>query len=351
MLSAICEKAMARNKEDRFRDASDLASELKAYRDGRLVSVYAYSRAELFRRFVARNKAAILASIAVVLAIIIGAGFALNFAAEAHKARQAAERAVIDVTSLSESTMMLARKTVETMNGFFNELAGRMKSTAKDLESSNLSDLKSVRVRLGSLYKQYPGMLSLVVAASDGKLIATFVGDKADPAKPSSSDFRNLLSAIIADGHMLSDVIYTYKGDHVIGMRVPMYHGSKVDGWLIAVFSINKAIASAIEFDPTKSDYQVWCMKKDGYIFYDEDPNQIGKNLFTDDLYKNYSDLIEFGGGISKEPWGVGHYRFIAQGGGAVVYKIAAWDSFTPTAETEWKVVIAHQYVSSTSGK
>ncbi len=344
-LSAICEKAMAKNKKDRFKDASELAAELKAYRDGRLVSVYAYSKGELFKRFISRNKTAISASIAVMLAIIVGAGFALNFAAEAQRARRASEQAIVDVTSLAESTMVLARQTVGRMDGFFHEALNHMYSTAKDLAPLNLSSSKVVRSKLESFSQKFPNALSLVVSTADGKLAEALVGKKAQPEKMSSSDFNALLEEITAGKHVLSDVIHAYKGQHAIVMRVPIRQGSRVKGSLIAVFSINKAIESAITFDPSKSDYQVWCMKKDGYIFYDENPREIGSNLFTDELYKNYPELIEFGERISKEPWGVGHYRYIAKGDDAIVYKIAAWDSFEPTAETEWKIIIAHQYI------
>ncbi|MGH8585804.1 MAG: serine/threonine-protein kinase [Gammaproteobacteria bacterium] len=56
-LVAICDKAMRKDQAVRYRDAAELAAELRAYRDGRLVNTYAYSRGELLRRSVARNKA------------------------------------------------------------------------------------------------------------------------------------------------------------------------------------------------------------------------------------------------------------------------------------------------------
>jgi hypothetical protein len=132
-------------------------------------------------------------------------------------------------------------------------------------------------------------------------------------------------------------------------MRAPIRNSSKA--LLIAVLSINEIVESAITFDPVHSGYQVWCMKKDGYIFYDENPAQIGKNLFTDKLYKKYPALIEFGERISEEPWGVGHYRFTGEKGKQAVFKVAAWDSFKPAADEQWKVVVAHQYVSGAAKK
>ncbi|MGH8479692.1 MAG: serine/threonine-protein kinase [Gammaproteobacteria bacterium] len=92
-LVAICDKAMRKDQAMRYRDAGELAAELRAYRDGRLVSTYAYSRAELLRRSVARNKTAVIAGVVAIVAVLAGAGLAVDFGRDAHLARRAAETA------------------------------------------------------------------------------------------------------------------------------------------------------------------------------------------------------------------------------------------------------------------
>ncbi len=92
-LVAICDKAMAKDQSGRYRDAEALATELRAYRDGRLVSTYVYSRAELLRRSISRNKTAVIAAAVAMAAIIAGAGLAVDFGYEAHQARHAAQAA------------------------------------------------------------------------------------------------------------------------------------------------------------------------------------------------------------------------------------------------------------------
>ncbi|MGH8563033.1 MAG: serine/threonine-protein kinase [Gammaproteobacteria bacterium] len=92
-LVAICDKAMRKDQALRYRDAGELAAELRAYRDGRLVSTYAYSRAEPLRRSFARNKTAVIAGAVAIVAVLIGAGLAVDFGRDAHLARRAAEAA------------------------------------------------------------------------------------------------------------------------------------------------------------------------------------------------------------------------------------------------------------------
>ncbi|MCA1852845.1 MAG: hypothetical protein LC647_10740 [Beggiatoa sp.] len=92
-LVAICDKAMRKDQALRYRDAGELAAELRAYRDGRLVSTYAYSRAELLRRSVIRNKTAVIAGVVAIAAVLVGAGLSIDFGRDAHLARRAAEAA------------------------------------------------------------------------------------------------------------------------------------------------------------------------------------------------------------------------------------------------------------------
>lgn len=86
---------MRKDQATRYRDAGELAAELRAYRDGRLVSTYAYSRAELLRRSVARNKTAVIAGAVAIVAVLVGAGLAVDFGRHAQLARRAAEAAEV----------------------------------------------------------------------------------------------------------------------------------------------------------------------------------------------------------------------------------------------------------------
>lgn len=237
-LSSICDKAMSKDKDKRFNNASELAGELKAYRDGRLVSVYAYSKKELFKRFVSHNKTAIIAAAAVVLSIMIGAVFSINFGIQAREARARADQALIDVTNLSESAMNLARNASQKLEEYY-------KKSSKKSETE----------------------------------LASF-------------------------------------------------------------------IPNALSFDPRISPYQIWCMDQNGKIIYDEDPNQIGRDLFTDSMYTKFPELQNFGEQMREKPWGLGHYVFPERRGGRGIYKIAAWDTFSPVKGSSWRLVITYPYTA-----
>ncbi|MBI3417644.1 MAG: hypothetical protein HY043_20320 [Verrucomicrobia bacterium] len=70
-LIAICEKAMAREKRDRYASSLDFAEDLQAYLDNRVVKAYRTGAVAEFKSWVARNRTtALVTAGAAVLAII-----------------------------------------------------------------------------------------------------------------------------------------------------------------------------------------------------------------------------------------------------------------------------------------
>ncbi|MCK6439982.1 MAG: tetratricopeptide repeat protein, partial [Planctomycetes bacterium] len=72
-LLAVVDKAMAREKDERFVSAREFAEEVQAFRDGRALKAYHYSTVQRIKRFIARNKAAVAVG-AVAIALLIGGG-------------------------------------------------------------------------------------------------------------------------------------------------------------------------------------------------------------------------------------------------------------------------------------
>ena len=77
-LVAIVERAMARDREARYRTARELAEDLRAFLTGKLVGAHRYSRAQRLRRWVVRHRTLVTAiGAALVVALVIG-GVAAN---------------------------------------------------------------------------------------------------------------------------------------------------------------------------------------------------------------------------------------------------------------------------------
>jgi WD40 repeat protein len=77
-LLSIVGKAMARDPAERYASARELAEELVRFQTGRLVEAHAYSRGELWRRWLRRNRAAVIAGALALGAIAIATGLAFG---------------------------------------------------------------------------------------------------------------------------------------------------------------------------------------------------------------------------------------------------------------------------------
>lgn len=345
-LTAICAKAMTKEKAGRFADASELAKELRAYRDGRLVSVYAYSKGELFRKFVARNKAAIIAASLVIASIVAGAGFSLNFAYDAHVARQKALAALEEVTTLSESAMMLARSKASLVYKYFDRLDRNMNTAAKKLSVLNFKNAASVKSVLKWVDELQPEAVSFQLVLPSGEVVQSYPEDDAVPQSVGANEIA-YWSAYLAK-EPTDETLHLFEtadGRKAFALSAPVMKGKRIAALLTAKMLSETAIPHMLDFDPKASPYQVWLMKDDGLIVYDEDEKQIGINLFSDRMYENFPELLKFGEKIEKEPWGIGHYAFTGPDGESTIYKVAAWDTLRSDG-TEWKLVITHPYIS-----
>jgi serine/threonine protein kinase/tetratricopeptide (TPR) repeat protein len=93
-LEALVEKAMARDKKDRIRSALELASEVKAFRDGRTLGSYQYSAGEMIRRFVRQHRTAVSLGVLCFLLLVAATIFFMQrITEERDRAMQAHEDA------------------------------------------------------------------------------------------------------------------------------------------------------------------------------------------------------------------------------------------------------------------
>ena len=79
-LVAVCEKAMARQREDRYPHALDLAEDLQAWIDGRVVSAHGTGALISARKWVGRNRALATASIVLIILGLLGVSIVQFFA-------------------------------------------------------------------------------------------------------------------------------------------------------------------------------------------------------------------------------------------------------------------------------
>ena len=83
----------------------------------------------------------------------------------------------------------------------------------------------------------------------------------------------------------------------------------------------------------------IWVMQKDGIILYDRNEEEIGKNLFTDEMYKPYKNLLALGEEIIANDNGYGSYTFLSDTMTEPVEKTCFWET-VGLYDMQWKLVL-----------
>jgi formylglycine-generating enzyme required for sulfatase activity/serine/threonine protein kinase len=166
-LAAICEKAMAREAEDRYPDTLALAEDLRAYLEHRVVGAYETGAVAELRKWVGRNKPLASALAAAVLLLVAGLTASLIFKARADE--KAAE-------------LSTANTTIQGKNAELTSARNAAEQKANDVLSlSAIQDLKDLEDRADALWPAEPGMLPKYEAwLADARLLID--GQPGDPA-------------------------------------------------------------------------------------------------------------------------------------------------------------------------
>ncbi|NOV31591.1 serine/threonine protein kinase [Methylomonas sp. ZR1] len=351
-LIAICDKALSKDKTLRFPNAAALADELRAYRDGRLVSAYAYSRGELLRRFIARNKVVLAASLAVLLAILIGAGLAFKFGVEAHKARdlavaegelvkqekQQVERALADVTRISNQNLTAANQIADRILGNLNEMRMGMQQTAESLHGN--ADLAASSGLLESLLQRYPRGESFATTRAPGTIVAVAPAKYRQALGADTSQLEHNRMVLERGVPILSRIYQAPEGFPAVTMVVPIKQGKTIPGFISMRIKPVDFLGGLLAEDTQTQKRTVWVVQDDGLLLYDSDPQEIGLNLFREERFNQIPELRQLAAEIADQDAGVGYYQSQSAGQSAPSRQIAAWVSLRPAENRGWKVVV-----------
>lgn len=109
-LAALVTRALLRDPGQRFQSARELAEQVQAYRDGRMVSAYTYSAVELVKRFVAKNRAAVSVTVLALLLLIAGGGYAYSKVMAERDSALAAEAEALKQSQIAEKQAAEAKR-------------------------------------------------------------------------------------------------------------------------------------------------------------------------------------------------------------------------------------------------
>ena len=326
-LVAICEKAMAKSAKHRFSDVSELLKQLNAYRSGRMVNVYIYSKKDLIHRFYSRNKLLVSLLSVLFVAIVTGAGFALHYAHEMKLANNKAEQALVTITTFGERALTKAHTIADTISSSTEDLYAELELAANKLSQLNQPNSIQENTILSELQSQYPKIESFSIRQANSLSTEFSLGWKT------------------ATQNYDAPIVKVTDGRLQIIFRTPIQKDDNVERYIEANMYPEKVIPALFPIAPTadSTPQDIWIMRNDGLIIYDENTNYLGSNLFTDSRNKLSQSLMSFGQLTLNADAGIGHYTLVR--GNQKIEKIASWDSVKFNKLEHWIVIVNYPYL------
>jgi serine/threonine-protein kinase len=84
----------------------------------------------------------------------------------------------------------------------------------------------------------------------------------------------------------------------------------------------------------------IWVIQYDGLTLYDNNPNEIGQNLFREERFQQVAKLRQLAKQIILQDAGVGYYKNQSAGQTESSQRIASWRTLRPTENREWTIVV-----------
>ncbi len=188
-LVAIVERAMAPHPGERYADAGELATELRRFLTGQLVSAHRYTAGERLGRFVRRHRAAVMIAALAAIGFAAGTTFAVR--------RIIAERDVADqARQLADARRRAAERLIDTM---LSDVKDRLQQIGRvDLLASLGTEIRDYYATLGSIPGGMPADdIDRMAAAIDLLGVAERESGKLDKALATWTDARATLARLL----------------------------------------------------------------------------------------------------------------------------------------------------------
>ena len=224
----------------------------------------------------------------------------------------------------------------QSIDSTLAEVGTDIEAAAKDLA---ITDLKGDDARkiLTGLCKYRPYVVNCSILNADGMKIAVEPDEYREYEGADRSALPYVLNLLKTKKPVMSDVYRSAEGVSAVTIAYPVLSDK---GELLG--AVRMLIRYEIFLKPLVDDkpFKIWVMQKNGLIVYDTDPEEIGKSIFTDNMFKPFEDLVSFSRTVSLSKSGAGSYSFYADAPSdkTLVEKIAAWDT-AGLYGTEWRVI------------
>ncbi len=222
----------------------------------------------------------------------------------------------------------------------FEKFQTEMSAAAAKM-ADRTGDKEAVRAVLAGLKEKNPLVVDVSFVTPKGVMAVV------EPAKYrmyEGSDIsaqEQVARVIKSQKPVLSNVFRSVEGFYSFDFEYPVINKSgKYAGSISYLVEPHEFFRSFLDKTLKNRPVEIWVMDKYGFVIYDRDRGQIGRNVFKDDIYKPFPSLIKACRLISGKPDGTTEYEFYSATTKEKVLKKASWTTLQLFG-VEWKIVYA----------
>jgi sensor domain-cotaining protein len=220
----------------------------------------------------------------------------------------------------------------------FQDLKRRLHQAAAKLAQSGLTG-PAARQVLAELHRDSPHIVAGSANGPQGRWL-TVEPAKFQQSKNHKIDKTAHMQRVLSSKQpAMSQAFKTSMGFVAVDARVPVL---TADGRLLgsvgALIKPRILLARVIDPQSVIMPDELWAMDRQGRILFDSNPEEIGRNLFTDPMYQPYAGLRAMGKKMAASAQGLGFYKFLGKNLKQAVNKRCIWTS-VGLFGTYWRLV------------
>ncbi|MDD5405866.1 MAG: cache domain-containing protein [Sulfurovaceae bacterium] len=216
-------------------------------------------------------------------------------------------------------------------------------SLARSIETSrpNIKNESEIRKFLSLVLNENPVVVEAGFVDKKGILRYIEPGDYKNFEKSDISNQEHVISMRKNPRAVFSKGFKAVEGFLSVDLARPLYDDkNNFAGSVSELISPELLIEPILKKSTIPPGYELLIMQPDGMIIYDQDKEEIGRNLFSDSMYAEYESLLDLGKKIASTPTGKGSYIFIESKD--KVIKNAMWQTVR-LHDQEWRVILIHR--------
>jgi hypothetical protein len=140
---------------------------------------------------------------------------------------------------------------------------------------------------------------------------------------------------------VMSDLFLAVEGFYGLDFAYPIFQNNELIGSLSQLFKPHFVFQTILQPIYEGTNHEIFIAQKDGIVIFDQDVEEIGKNITSDPSYTPYPGLVEAGKKIIQAKEGNVEYSYLKAGTNQKIFKKAYWKT-VEFFGAEWRVVVAN---------